>query len=48
MREIYQGYFTGERTLFQAEDMKIYDSIFDDGESPLKHRSATELSLVIL
>ncbi|MCH5348956.1 MAG: DUF3737 family protein, partial [Oscillospiraceae bacterium] len=37
MTEFYQVYFTGERALFQAEDMKIYDSIFDDGESPLKH-----------
>ena len=43
MREIYQGYFTGERALFQAEDMKIYDSIFDDGESPLKHSRNIEL-----
>ena len=43
MREIYQGYFTGERALFRAEDMKIYDSIFDDGESPLKHSRNIEL-----
>ena len=43
MRKIYQGYFTGERALFQAEDMKIYDSIFDDGESPLKHSRNIEI-----
>ena len=43
MMEIYQGFFTGERALFQAEDMKIYDSIFDDGESPLKHSRNIEL-----
>ncbi|MCH5323565.1 MAG: DUF3737 family protein, partial [Helicobacter sp.] len=39
MKEIYQEIFTGERALFQGADMKIYDSIFDDGESPLKHSS---------
>ena len=43
MKEIYQEIFTGERALFQGADMKIYDSIFDDGESPLKHSSNVEL-----
>lgn len=28
--------FTGERALFQATDISIKDSIFEDGESPLK------------
>lgn len=37
MKKIRQEYLTGERALFQAVDMKIYDTIFDDGESPLKH-----------
>lgn len=35
-REIRQEYLTGERALFQGENLKIYDSIFADGESPLK------------
>lgn len=43
MKEIYQGFFTGERALFQGEDLKIYDSIFDDGESPLKHSRNVDL-----
>lgn len=29
--------FTGERALFQASDLQIHHSIFEDGESPLKH-----------
>ena len=43
MKEIYQEFFTGERALFQGENLKIYDSIFDDGESPLKHSKNVEL-----
>ena len=43
MKEIYQGIFTGERALFQGADLKIYDSIFEDGESPLKHSRNVEL-----
>ena len=43
MKEIRQKSLTGERALFQAADMKIYDSIFDDGESPLKHSKNIEL-----
>lgn len=43
MKEIRQESLTGERALFQAADMKIYDSIFDDGESPLKHSKNIEL-----
>ena len=34
--EIRQEYLTGERALFQGENLEIYDSIFADGESPLK------------
>ncbi len=37
MNEIHQGILTGERALFQITDTKITDSIFEDGESPLKH-----------
>lgn len=43
MKEIRQELLTGERALFQAADMKICDSIFDDGESPLKHSSNIQL-----
>ena len=31
-----QEFLTGERALFMAKHMDIYDTIFDDGESPLK------------
>ena len=44
MKEIYQEIFTGERALFQGANLKIYDSIFDDGESPLKHSKNVILS----
>lgn len=43
MKEIHQEFLTGERALFQAADMKICDTIFDDGESPLKHSKNIEL-----
>lgn len=33
---IRQEFLTGERALFKQENMDIYDTIFDDGESPLK------------
>ena len=36
MNEIRQAYLTGERALFQAHDLEIYDTTFDNGESPLK------------
>ena len=35
-KEIRDQRFTGERALFKSEGLDIYDSIFDDGESPLK------------
>lgn len=34
---------TGERTLFMANDAVISNTIFDDGESPLKHASDIEI-----
>ena len=43
MRELKQGYFTGERALFGEHDVKIVDSVFDDGESPLKEGRNLEL-----
>lgn len=43
MREIRQEYLTGERALFQGENLEIYDTIFDEGESPLKESSNVKL-----
>ena len=34
---------TGERSLFMSRGLKIYDTIFDDGESPLKESRDIEL-----
>ena len=39
-----QGRFTGERALYGKTDIRIEDSVFDDGESPLKECSDLELS----
>ena len=33
--EIVQEFLTGERALFQGENLRIVDTIFDDGESHL-------------
>ena len=35
-KQIRQEFLTGERALFGSQDMDIYDSIFDQGVSPLK------------
>lgn len=43
MNEIRQEYLTGERALFKGENLKIYDTIFADGESPLKESHDIEL-----
>ncbi|MCH5204205.1 MAG: DUF3737 family protein [Oscillospiraceae bacterium] len=43
MKDIHGGFFSGERALFHGADLRIYDSIFDDGESPLKHSRNIEL-----
>jgi hypothetical protein len=43
MKEIRQEYLTGERALFKSEYLKIYDTIFADGESPLKESHDIEL-----
>lgn len=42
-KEIRQEYLTGERALFQGANLKICDSIFADGESPLKESHDIEL-----
>ncbi len=41
---IRQQFLTGERALFQAKDLAVYDTIFDAGESPLKESENIELS----
>jgi hypothetical protein len=43
-KEIRQEMFTGERALFQGKNLKIYDSVFADGESPLKESNDIELN----
>ncbi len=44
METIKQEYLTGERALFQGRQLRIEDTIFDDGESPLKESSDISLS----
>ena len=43
MKEYRQQFFKGERALFAEDGAKIYDSIFDDGESPLKESKNIEV-----
>lgn len=43
MKEIKQAMLTGERALFQGQQLRIFDSIFADGESPLKESRDIEL-----
>lgn len=40
---IRQEFLTGERALFKQENTEIYDTIFDDGESPLKESRGIDL-----
>ncbi len=44
MKTYNQGFFTGERALYNSHGIKIVDSTFADGESPLKESSEIELS----
>lgn len=43
MKQITQQFLNGERALFQARNMRIDDTIFADGESPLKESQDIEL-----
>ena len=43
MKKIMRGYYTGERALFGAHDLTIEDTIFADGESPLKESADIDL-----
>lgn len=40
---IRQDYLTGERALFMSKNLAIYDSVFAEGESPLKESENIEL-----
>ena len=40
---VKQELLTGERALFGSRNLRIVDTIFDDGESPLKESSDIEL-----
>lgn len=42
-KEIRQQSYTGERPLFKGTSLKIFDSTFSDGESPLKESRDIEL-----
>lgn len=42
-KEIRQGYYKGERPLFGEKNLYIEDTIFDEGESPLKESSDIQL-----
>ena len=42
-KEYHQAFLTGERALFQGNDLRIFDTIFADGESPLKESRNIEL-----
>lgn len=46
-KEIREGYYEGERSLFGSYDLKIYDTVFGEGESPLKESSDLYLENVI-
>ena len=43
MKVIYRQTLTGERALFQGKNLKITESTFQDGESPLKESQNIEL-----
>lgn len=42
-----EGLFTGERALYNLKDTEIFDSTFEDGESPLKESKNIKLHNVI-
>ena len=47
MEIIKQKYLSGERALFKSNNLKIEDSIFADGESPLKESKDIEINETI-
>lgn len=46
MQKIINGDFEGERSLFKAQDLEIRNTIFHDGESPLKESNNIKLNKV--
>ena len=44
MKEILNEHLTGERALFEGKELKICGTVFDDGESPLKHSRYIDLT----
>lgn len=44
MKLIKQQYLTGERALFNSDSLRIEDSVFADGESPLKESSNLDIN----
>ncbi|MCM1307445.1 MAG: DUF3737 family protein [Butyrivibrio sp.] len=42
-KEIRREFLEGERALFHSKDLRIYNTIFDNGESPLKESRNIEL-----
>lgn len=43
MQTIIQQHYSGERALFMARDLEIKDSVFENGESPLKESADIKL-----
>lgn len=43
MKEIRGCYLTGERALFGQRDIEVYDTVFGEGESPLKECAGVRL-----
>ena len=43
MEVIEQKYLTGERALFKSQNIKVKNSVFADGESPLKESNDIEV-----
>ena len=44
MELLKDGFFSGERALYGKKNLRVEDSVFDNGESPLKECSNIELS----
>lgn len=47
VKEIRQAYYEGERSLFGSHHVNIYDTVFGEGESPLKESSDLYLEHVL-
>ncbi len=43
MKEILNEHLTGERSLFQTSGLRIVNTVFENGESPLKHSRYIEI-----